>query len=343
MKSLIGYLCFLYLLLLLAVWGSMHFDPGKSWWVSLFLFSPRWVLGLPWLLLFPITLVVRFRLAILYVVHLAILVFPIFDFQLPVAQSNTRADAAGRLRLITCNLGEGPIRVERLAGLVRKFQADILVLQECSSTVSQPLFEQLGWSFHQEANLVIASPHPMSSFQLLSRRGADAYYAPVAVSVEITLRPGLPAVESDEPSAAHRPLVARVASVHLPTFRPAFEMAEDFDISGEAEFAVLAERYRSYAADTLSAVKESELPTVVAGDFNVPVDSPFYREYWSSFQNALSLHGFGLCYTKYTRFHGVRIDHVLADQSWKILSAEVGPGLGGDHRPVMVELQMMTK
>ncbi len=340
MKSLVGYLSILYLLLLLGVWGAIHFDDGKAWWVSLFLFSPRWALGLPWLLLFPLTLVVRFRLAILYGFHLAILVFPILDFRLPLGLSNESHSTAGRLRLITCNLGEGAIQVERLAGLVLRFQADVVVLQECSSEVSQALFEKLDWSYHREANLVIASPHPLSSFQLLSRRGMDAYNAPVAVAAELTLRPGLPTVDGSESATNHLPLIARIGCVHLPTFRPAFEKAQHFDASGADDFTLLAEQYRSYAQDTLAAIEQSELPIIVAGDFNVPVDSPFYQSYWGSFQNALSLAGFGLCYTKFTRLHGVRIDHVLADHNWQVRSAQVGPGLGGDHRPVLVELQL---
>ncbi len=167
--------------------------------------------------------------------------------------------------------------------------------------------------------------------------------APVAVAAELTLRPGLPEVIGSSSEATQLPLVARIGCVHLPTFRPAFEKAQHFDASGAEDFTALAEQYRGYAQDTLSAIEQSELPIVVAGDFNVPADSRFYQNYWSSFQNALSLAGFGLCYTKYTRLHGVRIDHVLADHHWKVHSAQVGPGLGGDHRPVLVELRLIQK
>ena len=340
MKSLVGYLSILYLLLLLGVWGAMHFDTGQTWWVSLFLFSPRWAVGLPWLLLFPLTLVVRFRLAAFYIIHLAILLFPILDFRLPLARSNESQNVAGRVRVVTCNLGEGPIQIERLAELVLRFQADVLVLQECSSQVSQALFQKLGWSYHQEDYLVIASPHPLNSFRLLSKRGMESYNWPVAVEAQFTLRPGIAPIDGRDPAATHLPAVARIACVHLPTFRPAFEKAQDFDASGAQEFTLLAVQYRSYAQETLSVIEQSQHPVIVAGDFNVPVESPFYRNYWSSFQNALSLAGFGLCYTKYTRLHGVRIDHVLADHNWQVCSAEVGPGLGGDHRPVLVELQL---
>jgi endonuclease/exonuclease/phosphatase (EEP) superfamily protein YafD len=35
----------------------------------------------------------------------------------------------------------------------------------------------------------------------------------------------------------------------------------------------------------------------------------------------------------------VRIDHVLAGPGWEVLRAFVGPGLGGDHRPVVADLR----
>ena len=75
------------------------------------------------------------------------------------------------------------------------------------------------------------------------------------------------------------------------------------------------------------------------GDFNLPVESAIYRRSWGSFHNALSETGLGLVPTKHTRWHGVRIDHVLAGPGWQAIRAWVGPGLGGDHRPVIADLR----
>ncbi len=339
MKTFVRNLLILYLVVLLLCWGAIRFDTGSSWWVSLFLFSPRWVLGLPWLLLFPLTLVVHFRLAFLYLIHLAILLFLILDFRVPLANDGNATRTGGQLRLMTCNLGEGPIRVEQLVELVRQYRTQVLVLQECSPSVSHPLFEQLGWKYHQEANLVIGSNLPMGPLDVLSRQAPEAYNAVVAVASEVTLEHPPAAIHGTD---AVSPQVARIVSIHLPTFRPAFEKAEAFDSKGGAEFAVLATYYRGLVEQTLTELRSTsqDHSTVVAGDFNVPIESSFYRDYWHPFQNALSQRGVGLCYTKYTRFHGVRIDHVLAERQWQIRTAEVGPDLGGDHRPVIVELQL---
>jgi endonuclease/exonuclease/phosphatase (EEP) superfamily protein YafD len=72
----------------------------------------------------------------------------------------------------------------------------------------------------------------------------------------------------------------------------------------------------------------------------MPVDSAIYRRYWSAWQNAFSTAGLGFGYTKYTRRWGIRIDHVLAGDEWRVLEARVGPDLGGDHRPVVVKLEL---
>lgn len=342
MKFWLRNLMLVYLLLLLAVWGAIAWDQGDTWWVSLFLFSPRWVVGVPWLLLFPLTLIAHPKAAAWYVLHLALLLFVVLDFRWPLTQVVTENDNLPHLRLLTCNLGEGPIRVEQLADLVTEHHVEVVLLQECSAQVGQELFQLLGWDHQQAANLAIGSAHPSGKIKLLVRRGAEAYGAPVAAAVDIPLRAGLTPIADTAAQTAATNWV-RVISVHLPTFRPAFEKAEQFAEGGQAEFASLATLYREFAELVLDETRLEKSAVVLGGDFNVPVESDFYRDYWSSFQNALSLQGHGLCYTKYTRFHGVRIDHVLADENWIIRSAQVGPALGGDHRPVIVDLSLAIR
>jgi hypothetical protein len=68
------------------------------------------------------------------------------------------------------------------------------------------------------------------------------------------------------------------------------------------------------------------------------VESAIYREAWGAWTNAFSHAGFGLGWSKYTRWHGVRVDHVLYPAGWECLRAWVEPGLGLDHRPVVADL-----
>lgn len=342
MKSLLSSLLIAYLVLLLLVWAAVQSDTGSSWWVSLFLFSPRWALGLPWLPLFLLTLRLRPRLAGWYVVHLLILLFLLLDLRLPSFTTDTASATGPRLRLITFNLGEGPIGVEQLVDLVKRESAQVLVVQECTPSIGQQIFQQLGWEFQQRAGLAIGSNLPQRSMEIVSQKMVAGYPAIVAVAIAVQMHQGPAAADQALDQADATAPWVQIVGIHFPTFRPAFELAQRFDYAGAAEFRNLAPTYREYASQAEAVISSEEKPVVVAGDFNVPVESDFYRDYWSAFQNALSQRGWGWGYTKYTRLHGVRIDHVLADAQWSIHTARVGPDLGGDHRPVLVELQLKS-
>ncbi|MGI8547233.1 MAG: endonuclease/exonuclease/phosphatase family protein, partial [Gemmatimonadaceae bacterium] len=55
---------------------------------------------------------------------------------------------------------------------------------------------------------------------------------------------------------------------------------------------------------------------------------------------AFSHTGFGLGMTKYNGWIRVRIDHVLSGNAWHADRTTVGPDLGSDHRPVIVDLTL---
>ena len=77
---------------------------------------------------------------------------------------------------------------------------------------------------------------------------------------------------------------------------------------------------------------------IVAGDFNLPLESAIYRRDWATLQNAFSAAGFGLGHTKRSRWFGIRIDHVLAGSKSRIERCWIGPDVGSDHRPLVAEL-----
>jgi len=78
---------------------------------------------------------------------------------------------------------------------------------------------------------------------------------------------------------------------------------------------------------------------LIVGDFNMTTANPIYRKCWSRYTDVFSRAGHGFGYTKYTSWHGVRIDHVLCDDSWTAIHSEAGPDVGSDHRPVVAELR----
>lgn len=86
-------------------------------------------------------------------------------------------------------------------------------------------------------------------------------------------------------------------------------------------------------------VREAGDPVIVTGDFNMPVESALYRRDWADLDNAFHAAGWGTGATKHTRWHGIRIDHVLAGPGWRAVRAVVGPDLGGDHHPMVADLR----
>ncbi len=334
MKTALRILAGLYLVVLLVVWGVMSRDVGGSWPLTLFLFSPRWVMALPLLVLLPLTVWKLRWFSLFYLVHVVVMVFPLWGATLGI-DGERRDEALPAIRILTCNIGGGDTRVPQLISLIKFHRIDVVLLQECRTEISNPLFEELGWHHRQAANLAIGSPHDLGELRVLTRQPKSKFNAVAGIACDMDWRPGV--------KDASEGRLVQLVGVHFPTFRPAFERARDFDGTASETFEKLRERYNVIVQRTVQASQahalDSGMLTLVAGDFNVPVDSDFYRRHWSSQQNALSIAGSGLNHTKFTRFHGIRIDHVLADSQWEVVSAEVGPDLGGDHCPVIAELQ----
>ncbi|QDV84825.1 endonuclease/exonuclease/phosphatase family protein [Planctomycetes bacterium TBK1r] len=327
MKRATLILAIVYLLLLIIGAAMMHTSLNSHWLVTLFLFSPRWVVALPLLLLVPATLLLRWRLTPIYLIHTVIILIPILGLQLP-RRSADPVDNARTLRVLTCNVGGGTLDDRQLIQLIHDNRIDVLMLQECPQAVSEPLFQKLGWQRRQVHHIVIGSPLPLGASRVLGRQSDDHFRAVAGIGCELDW---------------HHGSRIQLVSIHLPTFRPALEKLQhlDFDQGPEA-IEQLGQMRRGLSRQIVDAIDDSELPTVVAGDFNVPIESAYYRDLWDHFQNAFSIAGSGLGYTKYTRFHGVRIDHVLADENWTVQDVHVGPDLGGDHRPVIAELARTT-
>lgn len=336
MKRAVRVLATLYLIALLVLWGFIHFDTGNLWQVTLFLFSPRWAVAIPLVVLVPLTLLYQFRLTWAYALHALIIVFPIMDCR--IGWSSPEAKNAGQtLRVMTYNVGGGKIHADRLMALAKSQRIDVIMLQECPGPLAKTVFQELGWTRRQQSNIAIGSSLELGELQILAKQPHKNYHSIAAVSCELRLPAGFPTTNHDDDGSSLSTTV-RLVTVHFPTFRPAFERALQFDVDAGAAIEELAIQYGELVEPVVHRVDAFDVPTIVAGDFNVPVDSASYRDHWSHYQNALSIAATGLRYTKHTRLHGIRIDHVLADGNWSVASAVVGPDLGGDHRPVIVDL-----
>ena len=81
-------------------------------------------------------------------------------------------------------------------------------------------------------------------------------------------------------------------------------------------------------------------PAILIGDLNTTMSSPYYRDLESATGLRNARYGFGLGATwpaHYSVF-GLPLDHVLVSPEIEVVSFRVGPDIGSDHLPIIVEL-----
>jgi len=130
----------------------------------------------------------------------------------------------------------------------------------------------------------------------------------------------------------------RVANLHLETPRKGFEGLMDRDLR-RIRMNTEIRDVESHLARAW--VDSGTGPLVVLGDFNTPVESRIFRQHWGDLADAFSAAGFGLGMTKYNGWIRVRIDHVLANDQWRVDRARVGADAFSDHRPLLVDLTLV--
>jgi endonuclease/exonuclease/phosphatase family metal-dependent hydrolase len=204
--------------------------------------------------------------------------------------------------------------------MASRLGAQVVVLQECRQT---HLDAAPGWHTHHDLGMCL-----LSQFPILRARGLPRD--------DVWRMGGSGAVVSYEIDAPGGPFA--LTNVHLETPREGLEAIRWERWAGVAELEKKNIHRRLEARLAREWVTAwSTLPGVVAGDFNMTVDSAVFRGTWGELGDAFTDAGLGFGYTKRTRLLGVRIDHVLVDRSWRVLRAEVGSE-GRDHRPFVAEL-----
>ena len=87
---------------------------------------------------------------------------------------------------------------------------------------------------------------------------------------------------------------------------------------------------------------ESSVPLVVCGDFNSTPWSPFFKDFLKVSQLRLASFHRGISPTwtgKKVYALGLPIDHVCLSAGTAVIDRVVGPSLGSDHRPVIVDFK----
>jgi vancomycin resistance protein VanJ len=300
---------------------------GDRWWIgTLVLFSPRWLLATPILvaaLLWPF-LAKSVKRAVL--ISGLVACWGVLGFCLPLGQ--LFASPTKTYRVLTCNVANwvgGTVRLERL---IIDSRADIVMLQEYSD---RPDFSLPGsWSSHSDGELLVASRYPLRNFSNVTRELNGRWPRAVGLFAEAVI---------PERSMS-------LYTLHL--LSPRYGLSRIVD----SQTGIAPSRRQLMVEETRKRESESQRVAraidgqsgsyVVGGDFNMPVESYFFRKHWSCFRDAFSAAGFGIgntCFVEKRGIHfGARVDHVLTRGRWHALRCWVGPDVGSDHRPLLADV-----
>jgi vancomycin resistance protein VanJ len=317
------------LLGLVGVWALFHFGGDRWWFATVLLFGPRWVYLVPTIALLPVCLLLRPWLTVLLGLSALVGLFPLMGLELAWSRSSDPGQPS--LRVLSYNIQRYSVTDRDFAALLDTIQPDVIALQESAGWVPGGWHMPEGWHVQRAGEMLVASRWPIC-------RTAVSYFG---------LPKGRGGVVNGLYCVLETPAgVMGFCNLHLDTPRRGLSAVLDPEKGLDLTQTEYAERRielrRQESAEVARWLSDFREPKIIAGDFNMPVDSTIYRDVWTRYENAFNRSGLGFGYTKQTtirhRKYGLRIDHVLIDGPWRPTRCWVGPDLGPDHLPLIAEL-----
>ncbi|MES2124551.1 MAG: endonuclease/exonuclease/phosphatase family protein [Gemmatimonadota bacterium] len=301
----------------------------RIWWALPFLYGPRWFLSLPLLGMVPWLVVAPRRALLPSVAGACIVVFGLLDFH-----SGIRRLAAGSgvpFRVLELNVGAGSggaTPAEAVVAELGRWDPDVVVVAECGNgSIRKALSTLPHYQFRvSETSLCLLSRNEILEWSerdpmdIWKEGGAGAIVRAVVTTPAGPLRIGLVHLETPRDALDNFPDLSSIPSLGNTTRANTRQRDEE---SRDA---------RAWILDGPS------MPTVVAGDFNLPVESAIFRRYWGELRDAWNWGGIGTGHTKSTRWWGARIDHVLTTPDIRPRRASIGRDVGSDHLPLIADL-----
>jgi endonuclease/exonuclease/phosphatase (EEP) superfamily protein YafD len=306
---------------MLFIWG-IQTGLGDRWWPATFLlYGPRWIWAAPLALLVPAAIGFNRRALIPTLLGAVVVLFPIMGLCVPWRAALARGGSGKAIRVLTCNVQGRSLDAGALADLIEIERPDIVALQEWDDDYCEAVFRAPGWNVGVYRGICVASRHPVEAGEVLGPKllGTTAFL--------VRCRVKTPAGE------------VVLHDIHLETPRQGIE-AVLRDPSGGVPTLQANTALRLSVSEIAGRLvgDPAEPASLVVGDFNLPGDSPIFRRTWSRYHDAFAEAGWGFGSTKFTRWFGARIDHILSGPAWRPRRCRVGPYVGSDHRPLLADL-----
>ena len=283
------------------------------------LFLPRtWVFLwlIPILFLKPSAFLQQIKL---FIVSLFFIVFYHINYQVPFSKwFNASVDAD--IRLMSANLGGIKKGNYKLKKQIEYSNLDLVAFQESSKSLSLSLIPE-NWYLVCVKGNCISSKYSIELLNSQSRRILGGW-GNIAALFKVKVKNNY----------------IYFLNVHLETPRKGIENFQLSKLNFNAIYENAEQRY--IESGIISEWVKDKAPLIIMGDFNMPIESAIYRQYFSGYNNAFNDAGLGLGYTKYTRLSGIRIDHILTDQNFITVNSWVEDEFGGDHRAILADIHL---
>lgn len=305
---------------MLALAGAVAMVGDRNALGMVLLFGPRWLLVFPWLLLVPLAWLRSRAVLFTAVAGAMVTLFGVSGFEVPSPSTLWKTDAARTaLRIVSYNTDRSDALASRITVDMVSWDADVIVMQDCAADVEAAIRAVIGavpYAIFRDAEFCVATRLPVLVPTALSGSRAEGRAVKLVVEWQGT------------------PIT--VGTVHLPSPRNALWAARQ----GSADLLDGSVQQRAAASGAIAGWfgGAARGPLIVAGDFNLPVESHALRRDWSWLRNAFSEVGWGFGHTMFAGRHRVRIDHVLVSREFTVRGAHVLRGFPSEHQPVVVEL-----
>jgi len=319
-------------------WGSLSFlilalvalgliwGLSDRWWpATVLLFGPRWILLLPLSVLLPLASFRDRPLVFPLVLAGLTVIGPVMGFQLGWRSLFPGESQVRDLQVVSFNALGGNSLIRTPANLLADWGVDIIAFQECGTELGAALRRIPGWHVDTRSGLCLVSRFEIVDVAEMEREALQfAGGAGVVATYELDL--------DGEPLF--------LTNLHLETPRAGFELIR----AGRLRGGILKVREKSLLRtielrQARAWTDGFDGPHLVLGDFNTPQESRPYRQAWAGWQNTFSLAGSGLGGTRLNGWIRVRIDHILANEEWKVMEAWLEEDVGSDHLPIAARIR----
>ncbi len=290
----------------------------RFWLVDLLTFAWPYV-GAVGVFLAVAALVTR-RIKAIAIALAGLVVAAIPAMDVPTAQPST---AGSGLKVLTANLFADNVEDPGIfIDLLRREKPDIVVLQETTAGWSQAISASKLYPYEsaedsrQRDSLKVFSSLPIRAETELKRAFTEerAYKQPLRLELDLNGRPLF--LYAFHPETPRRPWQWRDRNAYL--------LAAANAVKGDLEKA----------------------PVIVAGDWNTPTWSPFFRSFLKHAGLTSTAGGWLQPVTRFSMkldaiaYVGASIDHVAVSPDILLRGRHVGPYFGSNHLPVIAELAL---